>query len=375
MADLECDALVHLRCVRPSHGFGVDAKPPETSAVSRRGPSLAPVLGAALAFSIPTFVFALVTGWPLWSAVVTAGGVLAQTGAGFVIGIIAVIIWRRVRSPESRALRAGVAYHQSWAFVRSQCSRSRLSALAVTGVSFALVLSAYGVWKMWLNAHVPFRWDPALARVSYTLHGRPAWEYFAALYAKPSVVRVVEWLYNIGWGIVASGVTIWCGFTAREVASHRRFLFASLLAWPLVGVGLAGLLMSAGPVYYGQVCGGPDPYAGLVAALDSTSRSARWAQAYLWDTYHNGPRPGGGISAMPSMHLTSTTLVALVMAGWGSWWRSGAIVFAAGTLVGSVVLGWHYALDGEVGIVLAIALWWVMGPGGSSGSCPSSQVA
>ena len=29
------------------------------------------------------------------------------------------------------------------------------------------------------------------------------------------------------------------------------------------------------------------------------------------------------------------------------------------TLVGSVHLGWHYAIDGIAGIVLALVFWWI----------------
>ena len=38
------------------------------------------------------------------------------------------------------------------------------------------------------------------------------------------------------------------------------------------------------------------------------------------------------------------------------------IVYGAVILVGSVHLGWHYAVDGYAGIVMAMVAWWLAGP-------------
>ena len=64
-----------------------------------------------------------------------------------------------------------------------------------------------------------------------------------------------------------------------------------------------------------------------------------------------------GISAMPSMHVASSVLMALYAstharwAGWAMW------TFAALIMIGSVHLGWHYAIDGYFGAVIAWCAW------------------
>jgi membrane-associated phospholipid phosphatase len=36
-------------------------------------------------------------------------------------------------------------------------------------------------------------------------------------------------------------------------------------------------------------------------------------------------------------------------------------IFAAIIMLGSVVLGWHYALDGYAGILISVAIWKITG--------------
>jgi membrane-associated phospholipid phosphatase len=64
-----------------------------------------------------------------------------------------------------------------------------------------------------------------------------------------------------------------------------------------------------------------------------------------------------GISAMPSMHVATSVLMALYAArharwaGWIMW------IFAGLIQIGSVHLGWHYAVDGYLGGIVALAAW------------------
>jgi membrane-associated phospholipid phosphatase len=61
------------------------------------------------------------------------------------------------------------------------------------------------------------------------------------------------------------------------------------------------------------------------------------------------------------MHVTAATIIAFLLAsldrrlGW-----LGAI-FVALIEVGSVRLGWHYAIDGYTGICTAVLMWWAAG--------------
>jgi len=70
---------------------------------------------------------------------------------------------------------------------------------------------------------------------------------------------------------------------------------------------------------------------------------------------------GGGISAMPSMHMSIVTL--FVLAGWSVSRRWGllATAFFVVIFLGSIHLGYHYAVDGYVSMALTTVIWVVSG--------------
>jgi membrane-associated phospholipid phosphatase len=130
---------------------------------------------------------------------------------------------------------------------------------------------------------------------------------------------------------------------------------------------MASVGASAGPVYYNHATHAIDPYSDLIRQLDSVTVShgplfARTNQLGLWDL-HSADRWGAfaGISAMPSLHVGLAVLFALV-AGQRSRWLAGFLWCYAGLIqVGSIVLGWHYAVDGYAGALIACAVWVAAG--------------
>jgi membrane-associated phospholipid phosphatase len=66
---------------------------------------------------------------------------------------------------------------------------------------------------------------------------------------------------------------------------------------------------------------------------------------------------GGGISAMPSLHVAIVVLIGLCFRFRLPRWQWGAWTYAGVIFVGSIHLGWHYASDGLVGALGAWAIW------------------
>jgi PAP2 superfamily len=70
---------------------------------------------------------------------------------------------------------------------------------------------------------------------------------------------------------------------------------------------------------------------------------------------------GAGISAMPSMHVSMACLFTLLA------WRVSKVagmllfVFLVVIQIGSVVLAYHYAIDGYVSLIATPAIWWASG--------------
>jgi hypothetical protein len=72
---------------------------------------------------------------------------------------------------------------------------------------------------------------------------------------------------------------------------------------------------------------------------------------------HGGIQIVLGIAAFPSLHVAFQTYVFLWMR---RLWTSGEVlfgIFALVILLGSMITGWHYLIDGLAGIALAV-LWW-----------------
>jgi membrane-associated phospholipid phosphatase len=130
----------------------------------------------------------------------------------------------------------------------------------------------------------------------------------------------------------------------------------------LLGSLLATLLSSGGPVYFGRLTGLPDPYVPLMDYLQAAGEvSVVWALKVhdaLWQSHMTGAYDfGSGISAMPSIHVATAVLFALL--GWRVDRRLGIAftVFAAVIMIGSVHLAWHYAVDGYLSAVLTVLIW------------------
>lgn len=137
----------------------------------------------------------------------------------------------------------------------------------------------------------------------------------------------------------------------------------------MIGSFFALILSSAGPVYYGHITGLEDVYAPLMERLQAMDAQIRtdggfweiWAldvQDRLWLNYQNAATTvGSGISAMPSMHVSIATLMALSARRIGLWFGRLMTGYAFLIMIGSVHLGWHYALDGYLALFLTIFLW------------------
>jgi membrane-associated phospholipid phosphatase len=109
---------------------------------------------------------------------------------------------------------------------------------------------------------------------------------------------------------------------------------------------------SAGPIFYERIGLGE-----RFAALPIQP----WVQVtadYLWGNYQSrGAQVGVGISAFPSLHVAGAAWIALTVSLYARRLSIVAWSYFAIILVGSVSLGWHYAVDGIAGVILALGAW------------------
>jgi hypothetical protein len=267
-----------------------------------------------------------------------------------------ILVRERMRGAR-RAMPARVGYREAWAVV--QQGPVSISAYLFVAATFPLYVASFTAWKTWLGYVIPFTWDERLSAWDAVLHGGvDPWRLIHPLFSSEPASHALTTTYGYGWTLAVHGIVAWTALTRRP-----RFLVANMIAWPICGLAMAGALMSAGPAFYTSVTGcAQNPYRELTDYLRAIGSPAAYWQRYLWDAYTaQTARTGSGLSAMPSMHLVVATLCACAVWAQGRAWRVGAIAFVAVMLVGSVHTAWHYALDGYLGIIAGLAVWWLAG--------------
>ena len=230
--------------------------------------------------------------------------------------------------------------------------------LAVATLLLMMALfSVFAIWKAGIPSLNPWRWDVTLVGIERAVHaGMLPQDVTRHLFGLRATV-VLDRSYVL-WFHVLSLFVVWQSFRAPS-ASRTRALLAMALAYTLLGNVGAVLLSSGGPPYYDELVGGPNPYQAHAAYLAAIpGLYATEMQESIWRWLQTGIYvPFGSISAMPSMHVAAATVMALAcwerdrrlgVAGW---------LYVLLILLGSVHLNWHYAIDGYVSILGALAVW------------------
>lgn len=222
-------------------------------------------------------------------------------------------------------------------------------------------LAAFTTFKIHIPSVMPFYLDPLLADLDHALHG-----------ANPGEVaqRLVPAWAGYGLGLLYGPIWFltWFGLMAAvalhpDAALRRRYFWSMALTVLLLGTVLATVLSSAGPVFYSHFVGG-DRFAHLMEQirLSPVGPYMREATGYLLASYEQDrPSMGTGISAMPSMHLAIATLNALLLARLNRVAGVIGMIYLGLILVGSVYLGWHYAIDGYLSMAVVCLIWWLAG--------------
>ena len=242
---------------------------------------------------------------------------------------------------------------------------SRVVGVVIVAALTPFFLSTYGSWKSMIPDLQPFGWDAWISNLDRVLHlGRLPHEWLQPVLGQAPVTRTIDVLYIL-WLPVNGAVIVWQGWSAR-LGLRAQFFVTYFLVYILLGTALATALSAGGPCYYGDLVGPQNPYAPLMDYLGRLSAEqpiiALRVQETLWRNYTEGLNlPFVGISAMPSVHVAVAVLFAIL--GWRTsrWLGWAFTAYAMVILVGSVHLGWHYAADGYVSVLLVPVLWVVTG--------------
>ncbi len=217
-----------------------------------------------------------------------------------------------------------------------------------------------------------FKYDQLFSSLDFWIHGGVyPWEWTHSFFSSSSFTYFFMFAYQV-WFVLVWGSFLYF-LCACKVEKHRlQYLISFLFSWFLLGSIVALLLSSAGPCFLNLLEPSDSAYLPLLEILKSQMQAVDNipfykgniinVQNYLWDIYINGDtNVGAGISAMPSMHVSSSVLMAL-----GAYQVNRAVgllfwFYALIIQVASVHLGWHYAVDGYFSFISTICIWKLVG--------------
>lgn len=205
-----------------------------------------------------------------------------------------------------------------------------------------------------------FLYDRPLADFDAWLSfGTDPWRLLYASLDNRILFGIVDWNYGVLWFSLCFGALFYVATSPRAAKVRVRYVSMFMLVWVLCGNVLAGLFISAGPVFYGYVTGNEERFGDQLKLLSSdgwTSKAAVF-QRYLWSLHESGTAGlGSGISAFPSVHVGLIALIAFFAVEVSRRLGIAAFGYLAFVMASSVYLGWHYAIDGYASVLVVAAM-------------------
>ena len=283
----------------------------------------------------------------------------------FIFGI-ALLVIRFIQHEMAKTGTSFVDNIKSELAQRPHAYAFHLAFFALAAVSFSYLQTNFMSLKTTIPEIVPFYLDPAARAWDLAIFGKDPWLYFEGVYDNALLMNAIDKLY-MWWAALVAGFWVWA-LCSRRMERQRRYqyIFAMVLVWFIAGNVLATLLSSVGPVYYAEFFADADAFAALTANLEQANaalggnlRAVNY-QEYLLYYYYNPETRFAGISAIPSLHV-ATTLMMLFL-----FWRmriAREVLIAYNLVIycGSIILGWHYGVDGLISVPIALACWWLGG--------------
>jgi hypothetical protein len=252
--------------------------------------------------------------------------------------------------------------------VRGRWERDRFASLFWPMLLFPGLIASFNAFKQMVLPLAGFTLDPAFAEADRWLFlGTDPWRVTHAFLGSPGATWLVDRAYHAWFLPMSLGVLLCAWLPASSYRVRNQYLLSYVAIWILIGSVLAFLLPSAGPCYYEHFVGSYPSFGELnakLAAMEAAgvNLTALSNQSMLLRLFGGDTLAmGGGISAMPSVHNALAVLFAI--AGWRvNKWLGGALgAYAVLIWIGSIHLGWHYAIDGLLAGALTFGIWIVAG--------------
>lgn len=248
-------------------------------------------------------------------------------------------------------------------------SPNKVIRVVLWSLAISMTMGSFTAYKSLMPYDNPFSYDERFMQLDLLIFQNIApWKLTHSMFENPISSWVIMQYYHLSF------VIFWCCLAASIISRRLRKIrsmicLSTILSFIMIGCIAANYFSSAGPCYYKWVKSGSDPYQELRSRLEKQNLDLRRfsesmnlysldAQDYLLSASQAGRLVyGGGISAMPSMHVSTAVLAMIIGIHIG---RVIGVVFALGVLltwVGSIHLGWHYSVDGIVAFTMTLMIY------------------
>ncbi|WP_269929505.1 phosphatase PAP2 family protein [Aminobacter sp. HY435] len=256
---------------------------------------------------------------------------------------------------------------ESFRYLWSDVFTWRNAVVAIpAALAAALLMNSFSHFKSSIPSFNPYELDDLFQQVDRYLHfGVDPWRITEKAFGYGMATVVIDKAYYVWFLVFYVPMGGLIGMPDRFGVRHQ-FMLTFVLVWAVLGIVCATMLSSVGPIFYDRLHGGTSAFTELVVNLEAVNASweltTMQVREVLWDAYVNDMDTViSGISAMPSIHNAMCVLLFLVARHINRWLAVGAAAFALTIFVGSVHLGWHYAIDAYVSAVGVVLLWKLAG--------------
>ena len=266
----------------------------------------------------------------------------------------------------ARYFAIGIALFLVYTALRRESPLAYLRQIAtprwiVLSVRIWIAILIFNYTYFWLKVCVPMvnptLWDETFSRLDAALH----FGYSPSIVLIESVRgNLLGWLdrwYGLWLPTVSLSIAFFCAHPKPMV--RRQFVLSCVLIW-IVGAWIYVALPALGPVYVFT-----ELWRDILPGMPANHN----AQQLLWENYQIIQRgiedgqlyrfnPTRGVAAMPSLHVGVHWMLMLWMHRYARPLFIPAAIATFLTFLGSIITGWHYAIDGYVGIALGQAAYW-----------------
>ena len=315
----------------------------------------------ALAFLIASYA-GVAAGLPAWKITFSYAKVIWILGPAAVMLAAIPIFIRAVMLRVKRPIAAIIPYFRNRFGSPALAAGTLLPILAIP-----VLMGSFGTLKMLMPIARNFDWDDWLATADKVLFlGYQPWQFTHALFGTAYLTQLIDMIYTLWVPLLFIAVLFYALLAPRY--DRARFFLSFAAAWLLIGVLGAYFFASAGPCYANLVGAAAAPdFAPLMERLKAIHEGGYHLGAYDWQgvlwKHHSAQQYGFamGVSAMPSMHNAITVLYALSLSRASRPIALAAWAYVALIFIGSVHLGWHYAVDGIGAGLMMWGIWAAAG--------------